>query len=288
MSSPDVTSGVVGVSSRMQIVGVVDCEVLTAPNDPWFEWEGGRGVDPEDWSVHSEFLEHGRLRFSVGAFLVRGGPLGERVVLIDAGNGPVGDGFLPDGRLPETLRGHGVEPGDVTDVLLTHLHYDHTGWLGVDGSLFFPNATIHVHADDVSYFTEPTTIGTSAAVTPGRLAVVADRIATFNGACVPVPGINAVPAPGHTPGSTVFIASDGVIRVVFLGDTVHCPLQLVDSEWAVLGDVDPILAARTRESLVREVAGDSSASNSLVAGAHFPGLVLGRLIGSEVPRRWTV
>ncbi len=278
----------VGFKTGMQIVGLVDCEVLAAPDDPWFEWEGGRGVDPDDWSLHPEFLEETRLRFSVGAFLVRGGRLGERVVLIDAGNGPVGDGFLPDGRLPEALRGHGVEPGDVTDVLLTHLHYDHTGWLGVDGSVFFPNATIHVHADDVAHFTDPTSIGTSAAVTPARLAVLADRVATFSGDCLPVPGVNALPAPGHTPGSTVFVASDGVTRVVFLGDTVHCPVQLVDSEWAVLGDVDPILAARTRESLVREVAGEGGASDPLVAGAHFPGLVLGRLIASEVPRRWTV
>ncbi len=288
MLSSGVTSPVVGFATGMQIVGLVDCEVLAAPNDPWFEWEGGRGVDPDDWSVHPEFLEHGRLRFSVGAYLVRGGPIGERVVLIDAGNGPVGDGFLPDGRLPEILRVHGVEPADVTDVLLTHLHYDHTGWLSVAGSVFFPNATIHMHADDVAHFTDPASTGMSAKVTPDRLAVVADRIATFNGACVPVPGINAVPAPGHTPGSTVFVASDGVTRVVFLGDTVHCPVQLVDSEWAVLGDVDPALAARTRESVVREVAGDRSASDPLVAGAHFPGLVLGRLIGSEVPRRWMV
>ncbi len=272
----------------MQIVGLVDCEVLSAPNDPWFEWEGGRGTEADDWSRHPEFLEHGRLRFSVGAFLVRGGPLRERVVLIDAGNGPIGDGFLPDGLLPEALRANGVEPGDVTDVLLTHLHHDHTGWLGLDASPFFPNATIRMHAKDVAHFTDAMSVGLSAEVTPSRLAVVADRVETFTDACVPVPGINAVPAPGHTPGSTVFVASDGTQRVVFLGDTVHCPVQLVDSEWAVLGDVDPALALRTRESLVREIAGDGSASSTLVAGAHFPGLVLGRLIGTHVPRRWTV
>jgi glyoxylase-like metal-dependent hydrolase (beta-lactamase superfamily II) len=272
----------------MEIVGLVDCEVLSPPNDPWFEWEGGRGVEPADWSLHPEFLEQDRLRFSVGAFLVRGGPLGERVVLIDAGNGPVSDGFLPDGRLPDALCEHGVDPADVTDVLLTHLHYDHTGWLAVDGAVFFANATIHMHADDVAHFTDPASSGTSARVTPTRLDVVANRIATFTGERVLVPGINAVPAPGHTPGSTVFVASDGGTRVVFLGDAVHCPVQLVDSEWAVLGDVDPVLAARTRESLVREIAGDGGSSSTLVAGAHFPGLALGRLIGTEVPRRWSV
>ncbi len=276
------------LGTGLQIVGLVDCEVLSAPNDPWFEWEGGRGVEPADWSLHPEFLERNQLRFSVGAYLLRGGPLRERVVLIDAGNGPVGDGFLPNGRLPMALREHGVDPVQVTDVLLTHLHYDHTGWLAVDGAMFFRNATIHMHADDVAHFTDPTSPGASARVTPDRLAVVAGRISTFTDDCVLVPGINAVPAPGHTPGSTIFVASDATSRVVFLGDTVHCPVQLVDSEWAVLGDVDPVLAARTRESLVREIAGDGGASSTIVAGAHFPGLALGRLIGTEVPRRWTV
>ena len=288
MYRADLSFASVSGPTGMVIEGLVDCDVLSSPTDPWFGWEGGRGVDADDWLLHPEFLENHRIRFSVGAFLVRGGPLRERVVLIDAGNGPVGDGFLPDGRLPDALRSRGVAPGDVTDVLLTHLHYDHTGWLGVAGSAFFANATIHMHADDLSYFTDPTSPGLSAELTPARLAVVSDRIATFTSEFVAVPGINAVPAPGHTPGSTVFVASDGAMRVVFLGDTVHCPVQLIDGEWGVLGDVDPVLAARTRESVVREISGDGSASSMLVAGAHFPGLALGRLIRTQVSRRWTV
>lgn len=272
----------------MVIEGLVDCEVVAPPTDPWFGWEGGRGVDADDWAAHPEFLDGDRLRFTVGAFLVRGGPLGERVVLIDAGNGPVGDGFLPNGHLPNALRERGIMPADITDVLLTHLHYDHTGWLGVDGAPYFPNATLHMHADDIAHFMNPTSTGISAQLTPARLAVIEDRIATFTDEFVPVPGINAVPAPGHTPGSTVFVASDGSMRVVFLGDTVHCPLQLVESEWAVLGDVDAALAAKTRESLIREISGDGGPNSTLVAGAHFPGLTLGRLIGTESPRRWTI
>jgi glyoxylase-like metal-dependent hydrolase (beta-lactamase superfamily II) len=119
-------------------------------------------------------------------------------------------------------------------------------------------------------------------VTPTRLSAIADHLVVLDGPGIPVPGISAVPAPGHTPGSTVYVASEGTARVVFLGDVVHCPVQLLDAEWAVLGDVDPRLAARTRERVVRELEGAD------VAGAHFPGLALGRLIRSEVARRWTV
>lgn len=271
-----------GYGRCMHVDGIIDCEVLSAPNDPWFEWEGGRGVDPADWARHPELLVGERLRFSFGGFLLRGGALRDRVVLVDVGNGPVSDGFIPAGSLLDALHRHGVAPADVTDVLLTHLHYDHTGWLAVDGDPVFAAATIHLHADDLAYFTDPLTPGRSAELTPARVDAVASHVSTFAGDCTPVPGIRAVTAPGHTPGSTVFVADGDGERVVLLGDVVHCPVQLVDAEWAVLGDVDATLAARSREAIAREMEG------AWVGGAHFPGLELGRLIRTEVQRRWLV
>jgi glyoxylase-like metal-dependent hydrolase (beta-lactamase superfamily II) len=273
----------------MDVQGVLDCEVHCSPTDPWFEWEGGRGRDHTDWALypelHPEMQAAGTIQFSFGGFLVRGGPVGDRVVLIDCGNGPDGDSFIPPGHLLDSLHGASVAPEDVTDVLLTHLHYDHTGWLSSrDGSNrpTFPNATVHVHESDVTYFTSADTPGQSARVTAQRLRTVESRLKLFADDGVIVPGINAVAAPGHTPGSTVFVASDGTQRVVFLGDTVHCPVQLVDAEWAVLGDVDPSLASQTRQSLERELDG------AQVAGAHFPGLRLGRLVETSVNRQWFV
>ena len=266
----------------MLVQGIIDCEVLTAPNDPWYGWEGGRGTADEDWEQHPEFLEAGRMRFTFGGFLLRGGALGKRVALIDCGNGPEGDDFLPAGRLPDAVRTLGVSVDDITDVLITHLHYDHTGWLSVNGRPTFANATVHVAEQDVAWFTGPIAEGRTAEITPDRLRGVAAQIKTFDGLCTPVPGITALPAPGHTPGSTVFVASEGAQRYVFLGDTVHCPIQLVEPEWAAISDVDPVLAAATRRSLEREVEG------ALIGGAHFPGLSLGRVISTSVPKTWVV
>jgi len=64
-------------------------------------------------------------------------------------------------------------------------------------------------------------------------------------------------------------SADG--RALLLGDVVHCPVQLVDDEWAGLFDVDPDLARRTRTALNREL----EAGNELVAAAHFPGCTSG-------------
>ena len=72
---------------------------------------------------------------------------------------------------------------------------------------------------------------------------------------------------------------------MLLGDVVHCPVQLVEDDWAGLVDVDPEMARRTRNLLARELEGQ----HVPVAGAHFPGLKLGRLLtGAEGRRRWVV
>lgn len=91
-----------------------------------------------------------------------------------------------------------------------------------------------------------------------------------------------MPTPGHTPGHTALVVSDGAERVLLLGDAVHCPVELEQAEWDGLGDVDPELAKRTREALAREIEGDDAP----VGAAHFPGLRFGRLLVAEGKRRW--
>jgi len=266
----------------VRIDPVVDCEIVAEPTHPWFRWKGGRGTTGDDWMRHSELLVDGKLRLGFGGFLLRGGPLGERIVLVDCGNGPEGDDFIPPGRLLESLAALGVGPHDVTDVLLTHLHYDHTGWLATDGRPTFANASVRCAAADLAWFGDPSTTGLSSQVLPARVGPLGDRLSTFSVDRTILPGVDALLAPGHTPGSTVFVISEGEQRVLLIGDVVHCPVELVEEEWAAFGDVDPVLAARTRERVTRELDGAD------VGGAHFPGLALGRLIQTSVPPRWTV
>src|SRR5262249_57867895 len=108
---------------------------------------------------------------------------------------------------------------------------------------------------------------------------------TWDGGGGALPGIDVLAAPGHTPGSTVMVISSGTARAMLLGDVVHCPVQLVDDEWAGLFDVDPALARRTRTALARELEG----RDIPVAAAHFPGMQFGRLLLTEEGgRRWFV
>ena len=272
------------------------------------------------------FRADGLVESTLGAFLVR---TGDRVVLVDAGSGQAfADGFatpvidlddpadpiaasilahgLPaevarriandfarthivQGQLPVSLAALGVRPADVTDVVLTHLHFDHIGWVSADGAPYFPNATIRCAAADLEYFRagpdEEHFVSRlfRAPRARERLAPVADRVETWTADGTLMPGIDVRLAPGHTPGSSVVVVSDGTARALLLGDIIHCPLELMDDDFNLLVDHDQELANRVREAYARELEG----SDVPVAAAHFPGLRFGRLLPGETTRRWT-
>jgi glyoxylase-like metal-dependent hydrolase (beta-lactamase superfamily II) len=272
------------------------------------------------------FRPDGLLESTLGGFLVR---TADRIVLVDAGAGqPFADGYtapvidadddhdpiaavfrrrgVPDhvirqladmfgrvqleqGRLPASLAALSVRPDDVTDLVFTHLHFDHIGWASADGAPFFPNATIRCAAADLAYFLpraeeeETTSQVFRAPKAPERLAPVLDRIETWDADGALMPGVDVRLAPGHTPGSSVVVISDGPQRALLLGDVIHCPLELMDDDFNLLVDHDQELANRVREAYARELEGTDVA----VSAAHFPGLRFGRLLAGEGTRRWT-
>ena len=196
---------------------------------------------------------------------------------------------IVQGQLPVSLAALGVRPADVTDVVLTHLHFDHIGWVSADGAPYFPNATIRCAAADLEYFRagpdEEHFVSRlfRAPRARERLAPVADRVETWTADGTLMPGIDVRLAPGHTPGSSVVVVSDGTARALLLGDIIHCPLELMDDDFNLLVDHDQELANRVREAYARELEG----SDVPVAAAHFPGLRFGRLLPGETTRRWT-
>jgi len=270
--------------------------------------------------------EDGMVESTVGAFLVR---TADRVVLVDAGSGQAfPGGYWPppmdvddpadpftvmmrangvgdddarriasdfgrikaeQGGLPASLDELGVAPEDVTDVVATHLHYDHIGWVSDGGRPFFPNATVRCAAADLDHFLAGpaddlfTSFLFRALPAAERLAPVLDHIETWAADGPIAPGIDVRLAPGHTPGSSVVVLSDGDQRALLLGDMVHCPLELQDEDFNLLVDHDQDMANRVREAYARELEG----TDVLVSAAHFPGLRFGRLLPGEATRRWT-
>ena len=251
---------------------VIDGEGSSRPEDMFPD------VEPEHWHRHRALLDDdGRLPIAIGGFLVRGG---DRRVLVDLGYGPGSLSGIRTGRLPESLRSLGVEPDEITDVLFTHLHRDHVGWLWVDGVLQFPRATLRCGAGDHRHFV----VERNDPFADELLRPCQDRFETFDQA-PPLPGITTVAAPGHTPGSTIIVVSSSRHRAMMLGDVAHCPVQLLEEEWSTLYDLDRDLARRTRARVVRELEGNPSV---VMTDSHFPGMRFGRLLVAEGRRSWAV
>ncbi|MFC9454513.1 MBL fold metallo-hydrolase [Streptomyces sp. NPDC056983] len=250
--------------------------------DPIFD---GHGVEPgrevlskpdeaDPWACHDHLLDiDGGLRLTLGGFLIR---TGNRCVLVDAGVGTIDNDKYHGGQFLESLRGVGVSPGDVTDVLFTHLHFDHVGWATRKGQVVFPNATYRVHRADWAHFVE------SSDAQPGavrKLAPLADQLVTFEHDMTLAPGVDARHVGGHTPGSSIFVVSSEGERALLLGDVAHTTVELTDPTWEAVFDVDPTAAKRVRAAM----ADEATDSGDVVAAAHFPP---GRLISVGGGRRF--
>lgn len=233
--------------------------------------------DGDPWDAHADLLnEDGSLELTMGAYLI---PAGDRNVLIDAGIGSINNETMSGGALVESLAQAGLAPDDITDVVLTHLHFDHVGWTTRKGEIVFTNATYRCHALDWAHFIEADDADPGAV---RKLSPITERLDLFETDHTLVPGVDIRHAPGHTPGSVIVVVSSGDERAMLLGDIAHCPAELAEDDWEAVFDVDRKLARETREALARELEGTST----LVGAAHFPGLQFGRLLTGSGQRSW--
>jgi len=212
---------------------------------------------------------------SVNAFLIQ---LGQRRILIDTGSGELLGPKL--NKLPVSLSAVGVSPEQITDILLTHIHPDHSGGLSVGGRRVFPNAVVHVDKRDLDFWTdksigeklsEPSKSFFQTVEKTVGPYIASGQIRPFDGATQLFPEIRAIPAYGHTPGQSFYALEDNGEKLVFLGDTIHAPdVQFDAPSITIKFDIDPKLAAIQRQ----RVFADAAKNGYLVAFAHmyFPGV----------------
>ncbi len=82
---------------------------------------------------------------------------GDQTILIDSGLGMEYPDFPRAGQLGLRLKNAGIDLGSVTDIVLTHMHFDHVGGLLVDGvkEQLRPDLRIHVAAAEVKFWASP-------------------------------------------------------------------------------------------------------------------------------------
>jgi glyoxylase-like metal-dependent hydrolase (beta-lactamase superfamily II) len=254
--------------------------VVRVGNVPVVALDDGEFRMPADFlsdpTPHRELAgPDGVVRLPIGSFLIPG----DEPVLVDLGFGPRADALLTGGRLLGELGRAGHEPADIRTIALTHPHPDHVGWLAtVEGDLVFPNARVLLSEADWRHFVETRTGALEEHLLQAFLRLRdTDRLVLVDSEQPVTRSVTALPAPGHTPGHTVFVIHDSGRRALLLGDAVHCPQQLTHTDWGAVGDVDPHLAARTREWLYR----DLEAHDGAAIGCHFPGLSGWRILGGS-------
>jgi glyoxylase-like metal-dependent hydrolase (beta-lactamase superfamily II) len=221
--------------------------------------------------------ETGTADLPIGSFVIRG----DRTVLLDAGYGPHQSGILQGGLLLEELATIGVRAADVDVLAISHLHLDHDGWLATeDAAAVFESATIYLGRGDFDAFVLggedlPSRFRMAAPVRTVLKRLFDDgRVELVDDATEIVPGVVALPTPGHTPGHLAFSIRDGGEQLLVLGDAMYCPAQLTDADLTAMHDVDPVLARRSRQLIQHEL----EAHGTSAIGCHFPGLAAGRVI----------
>jgi glyoxylase-like metal-dependent hydrolase (beta-lactamase superfamily II) len=101
------------------------------------------------------FLPPDKIVLPLNQVVVRSGG---RTVLIDAGVGVDYLEFTPRaGRWAQRLEAGGIDLASVTDVVLTHMHFDHVGGLLVDGvkDRLRPDLRIHTSAAEAEFWGSP-------------------------------------------------------------------------------------------------------------------------------------
>ena len=212
---------------------------------------------------------------SINAFLI---DTGSRRILVDTGAGRLfGPGM--GGKLLRSLAAAGYRPEQIDDILITHVHTDHSGGLTDGGRIVFPNATVHAGQADLDFFLTPA----NAAKTgyPQRLFdeaqatlapyLRAGKVKGFSGRTVLFPGITAIPTPGHTPGHAFFRVESGGDSVEFWGDIMHFgAVQFPRPGATVSYDVYSPAAAAQRRRQFKTAAAEGR--RVAVAHVNFPGI----------------
>ena len=206
---------------------------------------------------------------------------GNHTVLIDTG----ADGLAPTtGNLLRNMEAEGISPEEITDVVLTHGHPDHIGGvLDASGQLAFPSARYVMSKTEWDFWNDPSALHDAAMDDHMRqllidcakknLPPLEERMELFDGEKEIVPGIHAIPAPGHTPGHTALFISSANSHLLHISDSVLNPLHMENADWRSVFDLDSESAANTRRALLDRAA----AERVSVLAYHFPFPGIGRV-----------
>ncbi|HEY3109705.1 MAG TPA: MBL fold metallo-hydrolase [Chloroflexota bacterium] len=175
----------------------------------------------------------------------------------------------------------GVQPEEVTHVLITHAHGDHFAGGAVDGRPRFPKARVLLGRAD--WEGNPHRSGGEANLLGRHLGAIerAGLLQLVDGEHEVVPGVTMIHAPGESPGHSIVRVESGRQRFYFLGDLFHHPCEVANLDW-VSGGRDAAVMRASRERLLAEAV--PSGATLVYTHSLFPGW--GKIVREGERYRW--
>ena len=259
---------------------------VTAINDGTLALPIELTVSEEVWREELDADTEGKVPVDTHVLLVQ---TDDATILIDAGLDEPGSGwdqrFLEEWpgsrRTPGVIAGLaslGVEPEDVTHVLVTHIHFDHVVGLaaGRGGHLVprYPNARVLLGRADWETAPEehlqPEQRARIGAVAGAGLLDLIDEEREI------VSGVTMIPAPGESPGHSIVRISSHGETLFAVGDLVHFAGEVKHPDWMVPW-ADPKQMAASR----RKLLDDAVLTGGLVVFSHARFPPWGRIVRDE-------
>ncbi|MHB1845037.1 MAG: MBL fold metallo-hydrolase, partial [Deltaproteobacteria bacterium] len=237
---------------------------LHAISDGTFALDGGAmfGIVPKPlWEKHFPADERNRVRLALRCLLIEDG---DRLILVDDGIGSKWSdkeldlyGIDQSGAsLDRQLGALGWARADITDVVLTHLHFDHAGGTttrGPDGvlALAFPSATHHLQRRNLEWANGPTEKDAGSYLRENFETLErAGRLRLWEGEGEVHPGIRLLPSDGHTIGLQLVRIDSEEGSVLYCADLIPTAAHLRTS-WIMGYDLQPLVCLQEKKALLR-------------------------------------
>lgn len=215
---------------------------VSAYNHGYFRLDGGAmfGTVPKTiWSKLMPPDDDNRIRLAARSLVIRAG---DRVFMIDSG---MGDRWTDKLRRIYDIQlrpddGAGLDPGSITDIVLTHLHFDHARGIfrarpeaGGEADLRYPDAQVYVQAANYDNAKTPNARERASYLQEDVRLLERTRLILTSGSEEIHPGIWVHRSDGHTRGHQWVEVRGGETSVVFPSDMVptsrHLPLPYLMS-----------------------------------------------------------